>query len=423
MAKRFLIRKQSLWSLGSNGVSALAGLILFGISSSRLSASDFGIWILFQTLSTLFDMFRTGFLLPGYLQLAAGLSRQRKGHIFNSVQIIFLLLTLGQVLICLAFRIITPTDSLWHFFFAMYPLILISGALLTLSEWWFQSNLRFQHILLLRSIHRLLLISMAFFLVFDLSHLIYVQVGANVMTGLLIYLFYTMPQPEKWTISSLHRTKLFHFGKYATPSQLLSNLLRSSDTLMISSVMGAAATGIYGAATKFLEFIELPLRSFGAVNFNHLAKLANTGKHKDAFLFAIQHIRSTTIKIIPIAVALWIFSPELILFVSGSSYEGSVPVLRVMAVYCILIPADRYFGLLLEAFGRPDLNLIKVFIMLLSNVAGDLIAIFFFHTPVAVAVSSIITFAIGIGLGLWLFMVKAFPKSSPEITFEVVIDQ
>ncbi len=368
-------------------------------------------------------MFRTGFLLPGYLQLAAGLSRQRKGHIFNSVQIIFLLLTLGQVLICLAFRVITPTDSLWHFFFAMYPLILISGALLTLSEWWFQSNLRFQHILLLRSIHRLLLISMAFFLVFDLSHLIYVQVGANVMTGLLIYLFYTMPQPEKWTISSLHRTKLFHFGKYATPSQLLSNLLRSSDTLMISSVMGAAATGIYGAATKFLEFIELPLRSFGAVNFNHLAKLANTGKHKDAFLFAIQRIRSTTIKIIPIAVALWIFSPELILFVSGSSYEGSVPVLRVMAVYCILIPADRYFGLLLEAFGRPDLNLIKVFIMLLSNVAGDLIAIFFFHTPVAVAVSSIITFAIGIGLGLWLFMIKAFPKPSPEITFEVVIDQ
>jgi len=420
--QRLLIQKQSLWSLGGNGVSALAGLMLFAISSSRLSASDFGIWVLFQTVSTLFDMFRTGLLLPGYLQLSAGLSRKGKSSIYNSVQIIFLLMTLGQSLLCWTLQLIVPIDSAWHFFFANYPLILISGALLTLAEWWFQSNLRFQHILLLRSIHRLLLISLAFFLVFDLTRLIYAQVATNVFCGAIIYILFKMPRPKKLVISPSHRSKLFHFGKYATPSQLLSNLLRSSDTLMISSAMGVAATGIYGAASKFLEFIELPLRSFGAVNFNHLAKMANAGKHHESFSYAMQRIRSTTIKIVPIAILLWIFSPQLISFLSGPHYAASVPVLRIMAVYCVLIPADRYFGLLLEAFGRPDLNLVKVFAMLCANVVGDIIAISLFNTPVAIAVSSIITFSIGVGFGLWLVTTKAMPRL-PEINLKVAMSR
>jgi len=399
----------------------MAGMMLFAISSSRLSASDFGIWVLFQTISTLFDMFRTGLLLPGYLQLSAGLSRKGKSHIFNSVQIIFLLMTLAQSMICWFAQAITPIDSSWHFFFANYPLILISGALLTLCEWWFQSNLRFQHILLLRSIHRIVLISIAFFLVFDLYQLIYAQVVANLLCGVAIYIFYNMPRPEKWVVSSLHRARLFHFGKYATPSQLLSNLLRSSDTLMITAAIGAAATGIYGAATKFLEFIELPLRSFGAVNFNHLAKMANAGRHHDAFTYAMQRIRSTTFKVVPIAILLWVFSPQLILFVSGPRYMASVPVLRIMAIYCVLIPADRYLGLLLEAFGRPDLNLLKVFVMLIANVMGNLIAILIFATPVSIAVSSIITFSVGVGFGLWLVMTRGLPKSLPQIDFNVAV--
>jgi O-antigen/teichoic acid export membrane protein len=184
--------------------------------------------------------------------------------------------------------------------------------------------------------------------------------------------------------------------------------------------MGVAATGIYGAAAKFLEFIELPLRSFGAVNFNNLAKMANAGKHQESFSYAMQRIRSTTIRIIPIALLLWMFSPQLISFLSGPNYAGSVPVLRVMAIYCILIPADRYFGLLLEAFGRPDLNLIKVLVMLLTNVAGNLIAIFFFGSLVSVAVSSIITFSIGIGFGLWLVMAKAMPRAT-EINLKMAV--
>lgn len=417
-----LIKKQSLWSLGSNGVSALAGLILFAISSSRLSAADFGIWVIFQTASTLLDMFRTGLLFPGYLQLSAGKTRKQKRSIFNSVQLVFILITLSQCVLCWILKLAFSPASAWYFFFENYPWILLSGSLVTLAEWWFQSNLRFQHILFLRGIHRVALLSVAFFFVFDLHGLIYVQASANGLSAVLILFFFQLPKLQ-WQMVKAHSAKLFHFGKYATPSQMLSNLLRSSDTLMISSAMGAAATGIYGAAAKFLEFIELPIRSFGAVHFNHLAKLANTGQHHEALAFARQRVVSTMMKVLPVVLFLGVFAPPLISHISGPNYAASVPVLRVMAIYCLLIPADRYCGLLLEAFARPDLNLIKVLVMLAANVAGNGIAIIFFNTPLSIAASSIVTFSVGVAFGLWLIISKALPQQQQSVSFKVAISQ
>lgn len=420
--QRLLIQKQSLWSLGSNGVSALAGLLLFAISSSRLSTSDFGIWVIFQTASTLLDMFRTGLLFPGYLQLSAGKTKSQRRGIFNSVQLAFLSITLAQSVLCWLLAWAVPDDSVWHFFFASYPWIILSGAMVTLAEWWFQSNVRFQNILVVRSVHRVALLAAAFFFAFDLKGLIYVQAGANAMSILVLLLFFSLPR-IRFQVVKAHTSRLFHFGKYATPSQMLSNLLRSSDTLMISAAMGSAATGVYGAAAKFLEFVELPIRSFGAVHFNHLAKLANTGRHNEAIHFAQRRVVKTTLSVLPVALFLGVFAPQLILHISGANYSSSIPVLRVMAVYCLLIPADRYCGLLLESFARPELNLIKVFVMLSANVAGNGVAILLFNTPLSIAASSIVTFSVGVSFGVWLVLTKALPQLQRNVSFKVALPQ
>jgi O-antigen/teichoic acid export membrane protein len=420
--RRLLIKRQSLWSLGGNGVSAFAGLLLFAISSSRLSTADFGIWVIFQTASTLLDMFRTGLLFPGYLQLSAGKTKVQRRNIFNSVELAFIAITLAQSVLCWILMVVVPSGSSWHFFFMYYPWILLSGSVVTLAEWWFQSNVRFQNILFLRGVHRVVLLAVAFFFVFDLQGLIYVQAGTNILCAMVVVSFFRLPG-IRFEIVRAHASRLFHFGKYATPSQMLSNLLRSSDTLMISAAMGSAATGVYGAAAKFLEFVELPIRSFGAVHFNHLAKLANVGRHDEAIRFAKQRVMKTTLRVVPVALFLGVFAPQLILHISGSNYSASIPVLRVMAVYCLLIPADRYCGLLLESFARPELNLIKVFVMLTANVVGNGIAILFFNTPLSIAASSIVTFSVGVLFGIWLILTKALPQQQRSVSFKVAIPQ
>jgi O-antigen/teichoic acid export membrane protein len=406
---KWSIQRQSLWSLAANGISALSGLILFALTSSRLTAADFGIWILFQTGSGLLDMFRVGLLLPGFLQLSAGKHRKTKMEIFHSVQHIFILLTAAQIILCVILYLIVPVSSPWSFFFQYYPWITISGALMTVSEWWFQSNVRFQHIFFVRFVNRALMIVLVFFLAFDLKSLIYFQSVNNLFTCVIIIFFIPVPA-FRYIKHKLHHRNLFHFGKYSTPTQLASNLLKSSDTLLISYALGSAATGLYGAAAKFLEFVELPIRSLGAVLFNNLAKLANANRHHDAIILAKKEILKTTLRIAPIAFFLGIFAPFIIEQISGDSYASSVPILRAMAIYCLFIPADRCCGLLLESFGHPDLNLLKVIVMLLFNLIGDVIAIYFYQSPLAVAYSSIITFSIGIGFGFWMVIFKAIPR-------------
>jgi hypothetical protein len=79
--------------------------------------------------------------------------------------------------------------------------------------------------------------------------------------------------------------------------------------------------------------------------------------------------------------------------------------------------------LLLEAFARPDLNLIKVLVMLAANVAGNGIAIIFFNTPLSIAASSIVTFSVGVAFGLWLIISKALPQQQQSVSFKVAISQ
>ncbi len=417
---RWSIQKQSLWSLASNGVSALAGLLLFALSSSRLSAADFGIWILFQTGSGLLDMFRVGLLLPGFLQLSAGRRRKIKAEIFASVQFNFILITAAQVILCWGLFLVVPGASPWSFFFKNYPLIIISGGAMTLSEWWFQSNIRFQHIFFVRCLNRGATVLSVFLFARELNQFVYLQSAVNLLTSVLIIALIPMPAFRNHNYARHHK-KLFNFGKFSTPTQLASNLLKSSDTLIISYALGSAATGLYGAAAKFIEFVELPIRSLGAVLFNNLAKLANAGKHHEAFSVARKEILKTTLRIIPIAFILGVFAPFIISKISGEAYSASVPILRAMSIYCLLIPADRICGLLLEAFGRPDLNLLKVIVMLTFNILGDVIAVYFYQSPLAVALSSVITFSIGIAFGFWMVILKTIPRQQ-SVNLTLAID-
>lgn len=121
------VQKQSFWAQASTGVSALSGLILLALLLSRLSVPDFGTWILFQAASGLLDMFRSGLLRPGLLQLSAGQNRKMKAEIFSSVQYIFILITSIQVVFCWSLYFEVADSSPWHFFFENYPLIILSG--------------------------------------------------------------------------------------------------------------------------------------------------------------------------------------------------------------------------------------------------------------------------------------------------------
>jgi hypothetical protein len=71
-------------------------------------------------------------------------------------------------------------------------------------------------------------------------------------------------------------------------------------------------------------------------------------------------------------------------------------------------------GIGLDSINKPNINAIKVFVMVTANIIGDFIAIFVFKSLMLVAVASIVFTLIGIWMGMY-FLNKELTLSYKEI--------
>jgi O-antigen/teichoic acid export membrane protein len=83
---------------------------------------------------------------------------------------------------------------------------------------------------------------------------------------------------------------------------------------------------------------------------------------------------------------------------------------RILSVYGLLLPIDRMTGISLDSLNKPNINALKVFIMVLTNILGDFIAIYLFESIEMVALSTLVFTIVGIGVG-WYFLDKKFDVS------------
>jgi hypothetical protein len=74
-------------------------------------------------------------------------------------------------------------------------------------------------------------------------------------------------------------------------------------------------------------------------------------------------------------------------------------------------------GIGLDAINKPNVNALKVLLMVVANIAGDLIAIFIFKSLILVAVSSIIFTLLGIWIGM-IFLNKQLSLQFSQIFIE-----
>jgi len=93
----------------------------------------------------------------------------------------------------------------------------------------------------------------------------------------------------------------------------------------------------------------------------------------------------------------------------------------IIAVYIILLPVDRYSGVALFALNRPDINFLKIMVMLFLNIIFDIIAVFVFQSLIMVISATVIFTLIGLFMG-WFFIrretrysVKTIPIGIKEI--------
>ena len=203
---------------------------------------------------------------------------------------------------------------------------------------------------------------------------------------------------------------LIDFGKYTTFTLIGTNLLRSADTLIISlSPMGTAAVALYAIPMKIMEIQQIPLRSFAATAFPKMSKqsiMGNINKVKDLFY---TYSGAMTYLFAFISLFTFVFADLIVLILGGRQYLGTdsatganaATIVRIFSVYGLLLPFERMTGIGLDSINRPDLNFIKVLFMVITNVIGDLIAVFVFKSLAAVAIASVIFTMFGVWMGYY----------------------
>ena len=425
-----IAREDNFLSLTGNLVIAILGISGFALLARSLSLDVFGEWVLFITGGSFVEMFRFGITNTGLIRFLSGADEDSRIKLIGSNALIGLGATV-LVAIILVFYYSFFNDAIsnsgYNLFFKWYPLLAFlnlpwNNALVVL-----QADQKYDKILIIKSINSglffLVVLVHFFFIEMELNELVIALLIINTITSLVsITLGWDGTKYITQASSDTNKT-LLNFGKYTTFTLIGTNLLRSADTLIISlSPMGSAAVALYSIPLKLTELQQIPLRSFVATAFPKMSKASVQGRVQEVKDLFYTYSGALTYLFVIMSLVTFVFADYLVLILSGEQYLkvdpitgfNVVDIVRVFSIYGLLLPIDRMTGIGLDSINKPNINAIKVFIMVAANLIGDFIAIFVFKSLILVAVTSILFTIIGIWMGMY-FLNKELTLSYQEI--------
>ena len=405
-----ITRRPAFMSLAGNGVSALLGLLTVGVLARWMDTDGFGRWVIFQTVLGFFDTFRTGFLLNGLICYAAAAPpdgfRRWAGAAWQLSLALTVVVGAGFVIFAYVAGELNHNSDLISsaWWLLLNATVGLPGAVAT---WLLHTKSRFKTLQFLRPTNQLLFIGFIGYgyLTHSLTD-VYLYKAFALANGSLSLLTIFMGWSELKTVlgnPTDERRQLIGFGRFAMPTLLFSHLLRSSDTLLIGALLGPASVARYAVPQRLIELLEMPVRSVVVTAMPRLAQLNQQNKRLEWASVFHRGAGQLWVALVPVAIICFVFAEPLVVLLGGEKRADSAILLRCFMVYAAFIPLERYSGVGLDAIGHPGRNLQKVILMLIVNVVGDLIAIYVFHSPVAVALISIGTFGTGLLMGYrWL---------------------
>ena len=376
-----------------------------------LKVEEVGMWILFISMLGLLDSIRAGFVATAFIRAYSGVSPARAAEVLGSTWLIALVITglfISLNVLALLLPLHVENQSL-NVFFHWFSITFIVTMPTFLAGCVLQAELKFDKLLYMRLISGVLFIAgiIALILLKKLSliGLLYLNIGRETITSLIALI-------SGWTNMRMFRHRsmacaieLSHFGKFSIGSFIGSMLLRYSDTFIINFMLGPAPLAVYNVAQRFLEFIEIPLRSSIAIAIPEMSVAFNDNDKVRLGKMLQKNAGLVTWVLLPIILLMLIFSDLLVYLLAGEKYMGTeaANVLRIFLVIAIISPIDRYFGVALDVINMPKMNLYKVLIMLVITILGDILGVKLTHNIYGVAIATAPTVISGFLFGYFIF--------------------
>lgn len=428
-------KEKNLSSLMANVSVAFLGLLSFMLLTRQLNKELFGEWVLFITLATFVDLLRFGLTRTSAVRLLSGADKLNQKIILGSTFRINLVLLGALTLVCWGTHVTMLISNLeinngYRLFLFYYPFLALSNLSWNNAMSLFQAEQNFRRMMVVRlsnvGLFCLFLLLNQWLLQLGLIEIIWINIGVNAVSGVwcsvkhwdgLTHLRHAKRKVEK---------ELVNFGKYSMGTLISSSLLKSSDTFIIgmSPILGSAGIAMYAIPLKLTDLLGIPLHSFAMTAYPRMSKKSIEGDMGAVKRIFYSYVGIITLLFFPVAVVSFVFAEYLVLFLGGNEYLDALPLLtlifRVFTVYIMLLPIDRFTGVLLDSINRPKLNLYKVLVMTSANIVLNLLAVFVFKSLVAVALGTVLFTIMGIFLGFF-FLKKEVQIQSKQIVAESIV--
>lgn len=400
------LQKDNTKVLAGNLLASFFGLLNFMLMVRMMSKSDFGLIAIFLSGAGLADLIRTGFIRQALVrQWVIGAENLKKPligsawllHIFIAIVITLLCHLVLNLNTLLPYNMEQSNLLIYH-----YPLLLLCSIPHQMESWLSQAKKRYVTMNLFRILVNLLLFLV---LIFQYNSEIAVQevIIYFIICNGLVSMFSLLNYGSIKEIIHAKQSQvvsLFNFGKYSLSTLAGSNLLKSTDTLLIGMMISSESAAIYALPFKVIELLEIPLRGFVMTSFNTLTKSFQAKQSVEYTKHFQEKIFQLTIAFLPIILTC-LFLPGLVVqIIGGANYSESVIILQILSFAMFILPSDKFAGMALDSVNKPNQNAIKVWIMVITNLVGDLLVISLGGPLWMVAVVTILNISFGVFYGI-----------------------
>lgn len=399
------LRQDNSRVLIGNLLASVFGLLNFILMVRMLNKSDFGEIVIFFSAAGLADLIRTGFVRQGLVRQWIINQQRDKKSLIGSAWVLHLVIVLLIIMLCIsafAFSYYSKQNGM-DIFIIYYPILLLASFPHQMTSWIAQAKKSYT----LMNAFRMAVNFLFFLVLIFLSHhevstveiIIYLTICHAIISFITLLFFNTIKEithtQHKYVLS------LIQFGKYSLSTLAGSNLLKSTDTLLIGLMLSTESAAIYAIPFKMIELLEIPLRGFVMTSFNTLTHLFQNGNRAGFSKHFKQHVLRLTIIFIPIATLSFFFPSIVIQLLGGAEYSDSICVMRVLSIVILLLPMDKYGGMALDSINQPHQNALKVWLMVLINGLGDLMVIYLDGTLWMIGAVTVFNISFGLFYGIF----------------------
>lgn len=342
-----------------------------------LDVTDFGVWVLYISFSSVIELIREGFVRNPLIRRFISTDPEEHPFIIGASLAInfglFLLLAISLVVFALPISNLMNAPTMEILLYLYIPNAFLHTFFLHLTVL-HEAHLNFKATFWVHFVQKFIFLFYLSLFIFipstsslmSLPALAVVQIIATTIS-VCIALYHTSKYSDlRPRFRRSHFKAIFNHGKYSFGTNMSSMLLNNIDSWMLGGMLSPVAVAIYNPALRITRLVEIPMSSVAAVTYPKLVQKGGESPNNAKYLYE-KSVSAILATMLPIVVGVILFSYPIVELVAGKGYEDAAPVLQVVMLYGLVAPFNRQFGNTLDAIGKAHLTFYFVFSSALLN--------------------------------------------------------